>query len=117
MHSHIERCNLPTSTRGLALHTGMRRGELLGLKWADKLADDIDKLADWPDNADLRYAVGWLEYAYKEQDTTLWWEALADLLTAFSGSLEPLGFMGACVPTQWICVGRSSKEDAEIIED
>jgi hypothetical protein len=38
-------------------------------------------------------------------------------LTAFSGSLEPLGIMGACVPTLWICVGRSSKEDAEIIED
>jgi len=31
--------------------------------------------------------------------------ALALKPTAFSGSLEPLGIMGACVHTLWICVG------------
>jgi hypothetical protein len=67
----------------------VRRSEVTARMWAAqegmvavarKLADDIGELADWPDNADVRYAAGRLEHAYERQDLEAWWAALADFL-------------------------------------
>jgi hypothetical protein len=53
-----------------------------------KLADRIDELAEYPANADVRYAAARLERAYEQQDATAWWTALADFLQKLAGLKE-----------------------------